>query len=60
MTTEEIVAEVMSQLPKDATLHDVVSKLCLRMKVEKAIQQVEDGRGIPHAEARKQLSQWLR
>ena len=59
MTVREIVDDVMDQLPPDATLNDVVSQLCLRMKVQKAIKDVDDGRGVPHEEAKKQLAEWL-
>jgi predicted transcriptional regulator len=34
--------------------------LYLRAKLERAERSIEDGRGIPHEEAKKRLQKWLK
>jgi hypothetical protein len=34
--------------------------LYIRAKLERAERSIEDGRGIPHAEAKQRLKKWLR
>ena len=59
MTTKEKAIEIVSRLPDDATVTDIVYELYVRLKVEKGLEQLDAGEGIEHAEVKKRLAKWL-
>lgn len=59
MSTKEAVAEMLRRMPDDVTTEEVMEELYVRMKVEKALQQIENGEGIPHEEVKKRMAKWL-
>ncbi|HUT56823.1 MAG TPA: hypothetical protein VNA25_02985 [Phycisphaerae bacterium] len=60
MTTKEIARSVIEALPEDASIDDIMQALYVRAKLERAERSIEEGRGIPHAEAKRRLQKWLR
>ena len=60
MTTREIAKSVIEALPEDASMDDIMQALYIRAKLERAERSIEDGHGIPHAEAKQRLKKWLR
>jgi len=60
MTTKEIARSVIEALPEDASIDDIMQALYVRAKLERAERSIEEGRGIPHAEAKGRLQKWLR
>jgi len=59
MSTKEILLEVAKKLPTEATLADAIYELEFRQAVEQGFAQLDQGEGIPIAQARKQLRQWI-
>lgn len=60
MTTREMARSVIDALPEDASLDDIMEALYLRAKLERAERSIEEGRGIPHEEAKRRLQKWLK
>jgi len=60
MTTKEIARSVIEALPEDASIDDIMQALYVRAKLERAERSIEEGRGIPLAEATGRLQKWLR
>jgi hypothetical protein len=60
MTVREIAKSVIEALPEDASMDDIMRALYLRAKLERAERSIEEGRGIPHATAKKRLQKWLK
>ncbi len=50
------VLEVLRWLPADATLEDVIERLYLLAKVERALAEADTGEIVPHANAKQRLS----
>ena len=59
MSTKEIVMEVAKKLPPNATLADAIDELEFRQAVEQGFAELDRGEGIPVAEVRQQLRQWI-
>jgi hypothetical protein len=59
MSTKEAVLEIIKRLPDDVTLPDIVAELNFRQQVEEGLRQLDDGEGLSHEEAKRQLSPWL-
>jgi hypothetical protein len=60
MTEKEIAKQVIDALPKDATMDDIMHALYVRAKFAKGEQEIRDGKGISHKEAKQRLSKWVK
>ena len=60
MTEKEIAKQVIDTLPTSATMDDVMHALYVRSKFAKGEQEIRDGKGIPHDEAKRRLSKWVK
>lgn len=49
------VLAAVEKLPPDATIEDAIERLVLLAKVERGLAEIDDGKGIPHREARRRL-----
>jgi len=52
MTIKEIAKSVIDKLPDEADMDDIIHALYIRTKFERGIQEIENGKGIPHEEAK--------
>ncbi|MBI3925702.1 MAG: hypothetical protein HY319_09190 [Armatimonadetes bacterium] len=59
MTAKERVMELVSQLPDDWTMEDIVYHLYVVDKVQQGLDDVENGRVVSHDEAGRRLARWL-
>ena len=60
MLTKEKVLQSIKDLPNEFSLDEIVEKLIVLDKIEIGLQQVKDGKTIPHADAKKKLQKWLK
>ncbi|MCL4471308.1 MAG: hypothetical protein M1547_09380 [Gammaproteobacteria bacterium] len=54
-TTKEIVRQLIEHLPDTATFDDIMYELYVRQKIETGLKAVNEGRTIPHEEAKRRL-----
>ena len=54
-TAKQKVLEAIEKLPADATLEDAIERIVLLAKIERGLAEVDAGKGVDHAEARRQL-----
>ncbi|MGB7209466.1 MAG: hypothetical protein WBD27_12455 [Pyrinomonadaceae bacterium] len=59
MTIKEKMVEAVSTLPADAQIEDAMEKLLFLAKIEKGLEQANDGQTIPHDEVKQRVSRWL-
>ena len=59
MTEKEIVLETIRALPDDCSLEEIAERIELMAAVQKGLDQLDRGEGIPHDEVKKQLASWL-
>ena len=59
MTAKDRIVEIMQDLPDDVTFEDAIYELYVALKVEKGLEQLDNGEGIPHDEAKRRIRQWL-
>jgi len=60
MTVKEIVKDVIDSLPSKATMDDVLHALYVHAKFHHGEQEIRQGRGITHEDARKRLRRWVK
>lgn len=53
------VQAMLKKLPDDCTYEDIQYHLYVLEKIQRGIKSLDEGKGIPHEEARKRLSKWL-
>lgn len=59
MTTKDTVIEMIRRLPDDATVDEIMAELYARHKIEEGLRELEEGKGVPHEEAKQRLARWL-
>jgi hypothetical protein len=60
MTTKEAILEMIQNLPDSVTVEEVIAALYYRWKVDKGLRELDEGKGIPHAEVRDRLRKRLK
>ena len=53
------MANMIRDLPDNASIEDAMERLLLLHKIEKGIRQADQGRTVSHDEAKHQLRKWL-
>ena len=59
MTEKEIVLETIRSLPDNCSLDEIAERIEFMAAVQKGLDQLDRGSGIPHEEVKKQLASWL-
>jgi predicted transcriptional regulator len=58
MTVKDQVRKIIDQMPEECTVEDVQHQLYLIGKVQKGLKSIDEGRGIPHEDVRRQFASW--
>ena len=59
MTEKEIVLETIRGLPDNCSFDEIAERIEFMAAVQKGLNQLDNGEGIPHDEVKKQLASWL-
>src|SRR5437870_1624717 len=59
MTEKEIVLETIRELPDNCSIDEIAERIEFLAAVQKGLDQLDRGEGIPHEEIKKQLASWL-
>jgi len=59
MTSKERAVDIISRMPDDATVGDIMAELYVQMKIETGLRELDDGQGIPHEQVKERLGKWL-
>jgi hypothetical protein len=59
-TAKQEVRKILDEIPEDASFEDIQYHIYVRQKIERALQDVKEGRLISQKEAERRMSKWLR
>ena len=59
MTEKEIVPETIRGLPDNCSIDEIAEGIEFMAAVQRGLDQLDRGEGIPHDEVKKQLASWL-
>ena len=59
MTEKEIVLETIRALPDDCSIDEIAERIEFMAAMQKGLDQLDRGEGIPHEEVKRQLASWL-
>ena len=54
-TIRERILSALQNLPPDATFDDAIERLVFLAKIESGLAELDEGKGIPHEEAKRRL-----
>ena len=60
MELKQQMLKAIQELPDDASVEDGIERLYLIHKIEKGIDQAEDGQLVSQEEARNRMAKWLK
>ena len=56
---KEQVIQMIQALPESITIEDVMEELYFKLQVDAGLTELDEGKGIPHADVEKRMSKWL-
>ena len=59
MNTKEIVKKLVDTLPDNTTIDDVIHALYVKTKFDNGFNEILNGAGINHQEAKTRLKKWV-
>ena len=59
MTAKQRAIESIQELPEDCSLDEIADRVEFLAAIQKGLDQLDKGEGIPHEEIKKQLASWL-
>jgi hypothetical protein len=57
---KEAFIKLIQSLPDDCTEEDIYYHLYVREKVQHGINAIDEGKVVPHVEARRRMAEWLK
>jgi len=59
VSQKEIVLDVISELPDEVSLEQIAERIEFLAAIQKGMDQLDRGEGVPHEEVKRQLATWL-
>lgn len=59
MSTKEEVIKMIEDLPNNTTLDEIIEQLSVKAKIEKGIEQMNNGEFYSHEEVKEKFAKWL-
>ncbi|MGV9205796.1 MAG: hypothetical protein ACOC44_17440 [Promethearchaeia archaeon] len=53
------VIDLIKKLPENANYNDIFEAIYFQQKIELGLQELNEGKGISHEEARERFKKWL-
>ena len=57
---KEQVIEMLKSLPDEATYDDIMAEIYFRQRVDKSLQQIDEGKVVSHETVRERMSKWIK
>ena len=54
---DDVIA-MIRDMPDDTSLDDIMAELYFRRKIDKGLEELDAGKGIPHEEVKERLKKW--
>ncbi len=51
--------ELIHELPDNVSTDDIIYELYVKEKILSSMKKIEDGKSIPHDEAKEKMAKWL-
>ncbi|MCH7804949.1 MAG: hypothetical protein IH937_12820 [Acidobacteria bacterium] len=58
-TAKKEVRKILDQIPDDASLEDIQYHIYVCQKIERGLQDIDDGRVLSQKQVEKRMSRWI-
>ncbi len=58
-TAKKEVRKILDQIPDDASLEDIQYHIYVCQKIERGLQDIDDGRVLSREQVEKRMSRWI-
>ncbi len=52
--------DIIEKMPEEISVGDLIAEIHFKEKLEKGLNQINEGKTISHTEAKQRLSKWLK
>lgn len=59
MTVKDIAKDVIDKLPNETSMDSIIHALYVRSKFTHGENEIRDGKGVSHEDAKKRLQKWM-
>ena len=59
-TEKENILEMIKSLPNDVGMEEIIEAIYVRQKIQKGLEDSDEGRLFTHEEAKERLTKWLK
>lgn len=53
------VIQMIELLPEEVSIDDIMAELYFKLQVDTGLNELDEGKGIPHEEVEMRMSKWL-
>ncbi len=53
------VIKLISKMPDNVSIDEIMEELYFKLQVNRGLQELDNGKGIPHEEVEKRMQRWL-
>lgn len=54
------ILDIIDKMPDEISVGDLIAEIHFKEKLEKGLEQINEGKTISHEEAKQRLSKWLK
>jgi hypothetical protein len=54
------IIDMINRLPDEADYEDIMAEIYFKQKVDRSLQQIEEGKVISHEEAKNSILKWIK
>lgn len=59
MSAKEEVLKIIEELPNNVTLEDIIKEISVKARIEKGLDQLNNGEYYSHKEVKEKFAKWL-
>lgn len=59
MSTKDAVIDIIKQMPEESGVDDIMAEIYFFSKVNQGLQELDEGKGIPHEKVKERMREWL-
>ena len=60
MIKKSMILKALEEFPEEIAVDDLIDRLLFLEKVERGLQQIDEGRTVSHDEVKAEMEQWLK
>jgi predicted transcriptional regulator len=59
-STKQVALNMIRRMPEEASLDDILYELYFRLRVDRGLRELDEGKTVSHTSVKRSLKKWLR